>query len=302
MLIALTSFKHAPGVTTTAAGLARSWPRPLLIADLDPAGGDLAAAFTSGSTAGRLLDELIALRRVNNATTALQLWDRATELSADGRLRLLAGLDDPGAAATLPEAWVALADLLATPHNDQPRGFDVIVDCGRLSESSPAWPVLQRADVVVPVVTSTVAGVRQAVHGIPRLARRLTAEGSRSELRLLVRQSGPYAPHDIADALDVPLLGGLPDDPAAAALLPAGSGRRLVRTRLWRTVAAIAADLANIDADAGTDPDADRDPASDAVTGTGSGASSDSAALGDEGWPELDLAAGQPSSEKAGVR
>ena len=41
MLIAVAADKGAPGVTTTAVALAAVWPRPVLLAECDPAGGDI---------------------------------------------------------------------------------------------------------------------------------------------------------------------------------------------------------------------------------------------------------------------
>ena len=43
MLTAITSGKAAPGVTTSVWALALTWPRPVLVADGDPAGGDMGA-------------------------------------------------------------------------------------------------------------------------------------------------------------------------------------------------------------------------------------------------------------------
>jgi cellulose biosynthesis protein BcsQ len=40
-LIAIAADKGAPGATTTALALAAVWPRPVLLAECDPAGGDL---------------------------------------------------------------------------------------------------------------------------------------------------------------------------------------------------------------------------------------------------------------------
>src|SRR5690606_15599641 len=41
-LIVLAADKGAPGVTTAATALGAVWPRPVLLAECDPAGGDLA--------------------------------------------------------------------------------------------------------------------------------------------------------------------------------------------------------------------------------------------------------------------
>ena len=43
MLIALCSAKGAPGVTTSGLALTLSWPRGVVLAELDPAGGDVLA-------------------------------------------------------------------------------------------------------------------------------------------------------------------------------------------------------------------------------------------------------------------
>ena len=41
-LVALAADKGSPGVTTAAVALAAVWPRPALVAECDPSGGDLA--------------------------------------------------------------------------------------------------------------------------------------------------------------------------------------------------------------------------------------------------------------------
>ena len=63
MLIALCSAKGAPGVTTSALALALSWPRPVILAELDPAGGDVLAGYGRGElSAGGLADLELAAR------------------------------------------------------------------------------------------------------------------------------------------------------------------------------------------------------------------------------------------------
>ena len=48
-LIAVAADKGAPGVTTTALALAAVWPRPVLLAECDPAGGDLVYRFPAAA-------------------------------------------------------------------------------------------------------------------------------------------------------------------------------------------------------------------------------------------------------------
>ncbi|MDF0752962.1 hypothetical protein NLU14_22305, partial [Marinobacter sp. 71-i] len=42
MLISIASVKGSPGVTSTALALAAVWPRPVVLLEADPSGGDLA--------------------------------------------------------------------------------------------------------------------------------------------------------------------------------------------------------------------------------------------------------------------
>jgi MinD superfamily P-loop ATPase len=44
-MITIVSGKGAPGATTTLAALAAAWPAPVLLADCDPDGGDLAPGW-----------------------------------------------------------------------------------------------------------------------------------------------------------------------------------------------------------------------------------------------------------------
>jgi Flp pilus assembly CpaE family ATPase len=246
MLTTICSFKHSPGVTSIALGMARCWPRPLLLADLDPAGGDLAATLSTDTTPGSNLAEmLLALRRANTGASAAALWEQAHRLTSDGNLRLLPGVDDPAAADGLADGWHALARALTGPLiDDDGANVDVLADCGRLFDTSPVQSVLHAADVVVPVVASTVAGVRQAARSLPRLLQRLSTTGATADVRLLVRQGGPYAAQDVAEALQLPLLAAIPGDSKAAALVSGEVSGRLLRSPLWRTFAAVAAELA----------------------------------------------------------
>ena len=107
MLVGLASVKHAPGVTTTALGLASAWLNRMLVAECDPAGADL-PSWLQLPAAGGLVDALLELRRSTTADSSNVLWEQALSLDADGRLRLLSGVDDPAQASAI-EADVAAA-------------------------------------------------------------------------------------------------------------------------------------------------------------------------------------------------
>ena len=52
MLIAVVSSKNSPGATTTALALTLAWPRPALLAELDPRGGDILWGYGRGQNVG----------------------------------------------------------------------------------------------------------------------------------------------------------------------------------------------------------------------------------------------------------
>jgi Flp pilus assembly CpaE family ATPase len=242
MLVGLASVKHAPGVTTTALGLASAWPNRLLLAECDPAGADI-PSWLQLPAAGGLVDALLELRR-STANLPNVLWQQALSLDADDRLRLLSGVDDPVQAAAVESLWPLLAQRLAALSNDLKDPVDVIVDCGRLTERGTPWPLLEAADIVGVVLRPTVAGVRLTSRWLPQLRDRLGDDARFGRrLRLVVIGDGPYPAADVADALETPLLAALPADAAAAQLLTAGGGRALQRSRLWRALVQVADDL-----------------------------------------------------------
>ncbi len=125
-LIALASAKSA-GVTTGALALAGVWPGPVLLAECDPAGGDINAGLLRGAQpAGALLDLALATRR---GLTPEQFWDHTITLSEDGAVRLLPGLADPAQHPALTPAWPLLIRML--------RALDLPHLPARLNQSQP---------------------------------------------------------------------------------------------------------------------------------------------------------------------
>src|SRR4051812_25089287 len=94
MLTALTSGKAAPGVTTSTWALALTWPRPLLVADCDPAGGDMVPGMLAGrvSVARGLLSWSTAARRdLSPTATAILLTEHAVQVPERPQVSLLPG-------------------------------------------------------------------------------------------------------------------------------------------------------------------------------------------------------------------
>ena len=236
MLIALCSAKGAPGVTTSALALALSWPRPVILAELDPAGGDVLAGYGRGeSSAGGLADLELAARR---GGLARHLDGQLLRLDPEGRVRLLPGLADPASARHVD--WDRLAARLASLEDG---AVDVVADCGRLhAEHFPA-AVVQRGAAVVLVTGSTLRAVRAATRAIAALRER---DGRAGMLATLVIGPGePYGEQEISEALGVPVVGSLPRDPKAAAVLSDGApaGRLFAQSALLRAARTVATRL-----------------------------------------------------------
>ena len=96
-LIAVAADKGAPGVTTATVALAAVWPRHVLLAECDPAGGDLVYRLP-GVDGGRLdprrglLSLAVAARR---GLQPQQVWEHAQKLR--GGLDVLLGVTNAGA-------------------------------------------------------------------------------------------------------------------------------------------------------------------------------------------------------------
>jgi MinD-like ATPase involved in chromosome partitioning or flagellar assembly len=236
MLICLCSAKGSPGVTTSALALALSWPGEVVLADLDPAGGDVLAGYGRGEISAGLEEILVAARR-DGLTRRLDA--HLLTLDTSGRARLLPGLADPGAARHLD--WSRVASSLATVGESVGAA---LADCGRLrTEYFPA-EVVDQADVVVLVTRSSLRDVHAAARGIEELRINL---GPRALLLALVVGPGePYAEREISDALRVPVVASLPRDAKPAAVLSDGraAGRSFAQTSLMRAARVAASRLA----------------------------------------------------------
>src|ERR687897_357205 len=85
--VAFASAKASPGVTTTIAALAATWPaeRDLVVAELDPAGGDLVVRFDLAAEPG-----LVSL-----AAAGRRQLDRSTFVDHTQPLPFVAGDEGP---------------------------------------------------------------------------------------------------------------------------------------------------------------------------------------------------------------
>lgn len=243
MLTVLTSGKAAPGVTTSAWALALGWPRPLLVADCDAGGGDMAPGLLAGRVAldRGLLSWSAATRRASVVEAAELFSGHAVAVPEAPEVWLVPGVQSATQAAALNEvAWERLGSALRQALSTL--GRDALVDTGRLSEGS-CWPVMRAADRVVLVVRPTVRSVHAASAAAGRLRETFGDDG---RVTALVVGEGPYDAREVASSLGLPLLGQLPfDKDAAAALSDGATGgvRNLFRTRLLKSAQEVAQGL-----------------------------------------------------------
>jgi hypothetical protein len=232
-LIALLSAKGSPGVSTAALAFTLTWPAPTLLAECDPAGGDLLPGYLSKY-------DLPADRGVLPlATSAIrgqaehELPGQLIDLDAPRQQRMvLPGINDPAQAASLAPAWDRLGEFFSamTP--------TVVADCGRLTVPHAPLSLLAHADLVLLTVNpKSIRSISPAVPAIARLRRELPrADGPESNLGLLLIGDG-IAPREITKHLQVPVIARLSWDPATASGLNGeGKGRR--RGALMRSAAA----------------------------------------------------------------
>src|SRR3984885_11675255 len=136
-LIVIAADKGAPGVTTTALALAAVWPRPVLLAECDPSGGDLVYRFPAAQ--GGSLDPRRGLVTLAGAARRGlhpgQLWEHTQKMA--GGLDVLTGVTNAEQGAGLGTLWGPLGGLFAAMS-----GGDVIADCGRLGADGPQYDLV----------------------------------------------------------------------------------------------------------------------------------------------------------------
>ena len=170
-VVALCSAKGSPGTTITALALATVWPRPAVVVDADPAGGDL--LYRARTPQGTPLDpdrgllSLAAATRRDAAETTLAEHLQETAFGADA----LVGISSQGQLTGLGSVWGHLPTLFSA-HSEQ-HGADVLVDCGRLTTGSPAAPLALKADAVLAVVRPDIEGVAHLRSRLQQMQRSL---------------------------------------------------------------------------------------------------------------------------------
>jgi len=229
-VLALASVRSC-GVTTAALALVATWPggrdsneHRVLLAELDPAGGTLAAAAGWPPEPG-LVSLAAAARRGGDPDL---VWGHCQRLP--GGAAVLAG---PTSAEQARSAVGMLAGLVGRLGE---LDADVLIDCGRLDPGSPGRGLPARADRVVLAARPRLADL----HALATWAEAHPLDGA--NLGLVLVGDGPYPDDEIEGALGIEVLARLPWDPDGAAALVSvpASARELRVSPLVRAARSLA--------------------------------------------------------------
>jgi len=181
-LVAIASAKGSPGVTTTALVMGALWPRPVVVAECDPAGSDVAVRMPASD--GGVLDGgrgLVTLAAAGRRGLRSDLVLSNTQ-QALGGLDVLVGLRTPEQAAGVGNLWPQLGSVL-----DGLEGYDVLADLGRCGAETPQNALMRAARLLIMVCRADPASV---VH-------------VRERINVLAQELDPANPHGVPIAVVV---------------------------------------------------------------------------------------------------
>lgn len=234
------SGKGSPGVTTTMVALASVWPRPVVVVECDPAGGDLAYRMRTDTGVVVARDpglvSLVAACRTAGGPVSVNGHCQVTA----GGIALVRGVASPAQAVGVRPYWPAVATSLAA----QPQL--VFADAGRLEAGGVVWPLVGAADVVVLVARVSVAGLAHLRETTELLSAMSPGRGRR--VAVVVVAAPGDAGREVRYAREVTAHTGAVacgwigvDPPGVRAVY---EGRRRSRSVLVRTSRVVAAHLA----------------------------------------------------------
>lgn len=230
------SAKGAPGTTTAAMLTASLWPNPVLLADCDPAGGDVGLRLPAPD--GRPLDlergmlSLLSVARRSLAPDALA----AHVQPVLGGGSVLVGLSGPEQAGAAGPAWGTIAGAFASLS-----GQDAVLDLGRLDSRSPVLPLAAAAQLVICVVDASLPNVYAARARLRTLVPTLRGpDGGGPRVGLLCRAGDRREAEGVAGVIrgefpDLSYLGQLAADPHGAEIFGGRPVSRPERTLLVRS-------------------------------------------------------------------
>ncbi|WP_157431117.1 hypothetical protein [Actinomadura macra] len=207
-------------MTTTALGLALTWPGRVLLAECDPMGRGVLPGFMADRirepTGPGLLG--VAMAAEADPRAAVPLEEYVMPIADDGRVELLHGVRDPRHGVRLAPLWPRLAEVLVE------RDGDVLADLGRVGGTDTPEDLLKAAHLVVMVLGSTLPQVDAAAPRLDALKELVTDPAA---IGLCVIREGSYRASEAERVLHTPVLAELPCSPVDAAVLSDGARPRL---------------------------------------------------------------------------
>lgn len=246
-LLAVTSDKGSPGVTTAALTLAAVWPRRCVLAELDLSGGDI--AFRLRGPRGAPLSADAGVRSLAIAARGgarpEQVFEHVQRL--DGGLEVLLGFSTAEEATGLTDAWAAVGAMLANIP-----GVDVVADCGRLAPASPLLDTLRQSSGVLFVTRPAIDAVAHLRARSSALSKELSNHvpgGIPLYVAVVTKPRDEKSPKEIDLVLrkaNVPasVIGRIAYDAQGAGMLTGEWRGRLDKSLLVRSVREIASRLA----------------------------------------------------------
>jgi hypothetical protein len=219
-LIVLMSASGSPGTTTSAVGLALTWPRPVVLVEADPTGGSpvLAGYFRGTLTPPRGLIDLALAHREGRLEEALP--DALLPIPGHEAC-LLPGVRGHVQARSLTPVWEPLGQVF---RDLERTGQDVIVDAGRLGLTDSPEPLIKIADLAVLVTRTDLVSLSGARSWAQALGEQFRATGATSSVGvLLVGEKRPYAADEVAKVIGLPVVASIAWDPNAASVFSHGA-------------------------------------------------------------------------------
>jgi hypothetical protein len=227
-VVALGSLRSC-GVTTAALALANSWPadRRVLLVEVDPAGGTLAATLSLPPEPG-LISLAAATRRPLESITEPRLVLGHTQRLGENASVLIA----PPSAEQSRQTCALLEPLLARLDT---LDVDVLLDCGRLERAAPTTELFAAASIPLLLTRAQLGDLHTAASSLERMV-------GHERVALVVVGDAAYPEDEVAGALGREVLGSLPLDPIGISKL-GGAERlkgRFTRSPLLRSASSLA--------------------------------------------------------------
>ena len=223
-IFTLTCATGAPGVTTTALGLALAWPRDVVLVDADRCASQaLLSGYMNGtSTGGRGLTSLAQSYR-DGLDLATDLPSQMVPLPAgpgdDGaqvQRWFIPGFARPGSSNLFEPVWPEL--MLALSDLDR-QGIDVVLDAGRWGSRGLAAGVVSQSRCLAVVTRSSLRALAALRLYAPDVTAAVAAESGCAAGMIIVGPGAPYSADEVSKHFGWPGWGELPWQPADAAVL-----------------------------------------------------------------------------------